>query len=200
MCGRYGLFETVLTRQLVNHVAAEKSSPIIRVPVDAEWMIKRALDAGAHGVMTPMCHTPDDARRIVRYSKYPPLGTRGYGPMFSGHAFGVPEAQYPGAADDTLLVIVQIESRQAVDNVEEIAKVPGIDVLFIGELELAISAFQAHVVAGPYDLSKFLNVQFGSEEHEAAIQKTLKAAKSAGKTAAIFCEHAWRTHLPSNKG
>lgn len=52
--------------------------------------------------------------------------------MFSSHAFGITEPEYPGAADDNLLVIVQIESRQGVENVEEIAAVDGIDVLFIG--------------------------------------------------------------------
>lgn len=68
-------------------------------------------------------------------------------------------------------MIVQIESRKAVENVEEIAKVDGIDLLFIG----------------PFDLSKFLNVPFGSEEHEAAIARILAAAHAAGKTAGIFC-------------
>jgi 4-hydroxy-2-oxoheptanedioate aldolase len=107
----------------------------------------------------------------VSYSKYPPRGTRGFGPLFSAHAFGTPDNAYAPAADDSLLVIVQIESRVAVENVEEIARVDGIDLLFIG----------------PFDLSKFLNVQFGGEEHEAAIARILKAAHAAGKTAGIFC-------------
>ncbi|KAK1926846.1 Pyruvate/Phosphoenolpyruvate kinase-like domain-containing protein [Papiliotrema laurentii] len=156
---------------LVTAIAASGASPIIRPPNAEEWMIKRALDAGAHGIMTPMCHTAADAKKIVAWNKYPPKGTRGFGPMFSSHAFGITEPEYPGAADDNLLVIVQIESRQGVENVEEIAAVDGIDVLFIG----------------PYDLSKFMNVEFGGKEHEDAIAKVLAAAHSAGKTAAIFC-------------
>ena len=75
----------------------------------------------------------DDARKIVSWNKYPPKGTRGFGPMFSAHSFGVTEADYPSEADDNLLVIVQIESKDGVKNVEEIAAVEGIDVLFIGE-------------------------------------------------------------------
>ncbi|RXK37493.1 2,4-dihydroxyhept-2-ene-1,7-dioic acid aldolase [Tremella mesenterica] len=157
---------------LCNAVVASKASPIIRIPFDVEWMIKRALDAGAHGVMTPLCHTADDARRIVKYSKYPPTGTRGFGPMFSPHSFGLTtEGAYAAGADKGLLVIVQIESVPGVENVEEIAKVDGVDVIFIG----------------PFDLSKFLGCEFGGEVHEAAIAKILKAAKAAGKTAAIFC-------------
>lgn len=74
----------------------------------------------------------EDAARIVSWSKYPPLGSRGYGPMFCPHTFNVAEATYPTQADESLLVIVQIESRKAIENVEAIAAVPGLDVLFIG--------------------------------------------------------------------
>lgn len=72
------------------------------------------------------------AQKVVTWSKYPPRGTRGFGPMFSGHALGTAEADYAPQADENLRVIVQIESRQGVENVEEIAKVDGLDVLFIG--------------------------------------------------------------------
>lgn len=77
----------------------------------------------------------DEARNIVSYTKYPPSGTRGYGPLFAPHAFpGVrPGAEYDQGADQALLVILQIESRDGVNNVEEIAKVDGVDVLLIGE-------------------------------------------------------------------
>ncbi|CRG86524.1 2,4-dihydroxyhept-2-ene-1,7-dioic acid aldolase [Talaromyces islandicus] len=159
--------------ELNNAIASEGASPIIRVPWAEEWMIKRALDAGAHGVMTPMCHSEEDAAKIVRYSKYPPRGTRGYGPMFAPHAMpGVAAGeQHDAHADDSLIVAVQIESRSGVENVEKIAAVDGLDVLLIG----------------PFDLAKQLGVTRGGEEHEAAIQRILKAAQSASKTAAIFC-------------
>ncbi|WRT64277.1 uncharacterized protein IL334_001208 [Kwoniella shivajii] len=113
-------------------------TPIIRVPWNEEWMIKRALDSGAQGVMTPMCHNAADAKKIVSFSKYPPTGTRGYGPMFCPPVLGCKASEYDAQADEKLLVIVQIESRQGVDNVEEIAKVDGLDVLFI-EHEAAIA-------------------------------------------------------------
>ena len=85
-----------------------------------------------HSVRNPP-DPQDDARKIVSWNKYPPKGTRGFGPMFSAHSFSVTEADYPSEADDNLLVIVQIESKDGVKNVEEIAAVEGIDVLFIGE-------------------------------------------------------------------
>ncbi|KAF2122560.1 2,4-dihydroxyhept-2-ene-1,7-dioic acid aldolase, partial [Lophiotrema nucula] len=168
----HGLINDTHYYELINAVASEGTSPIVRVPWGEEWMIKRALDAGAHGVVTPMCHSEEDAKKIVKYSKYPPVGTRGYGPMFASHSIsGVVGAQYDDNADKSLSVIVQIESRPGVENVEKIAGVDGIDVLFIG----------------PFDLAKQMGVQRGGEEHEAAIQRTLKAAHDAGKKAAIFC-------------
>lgn len=81
-------------------------------------------------------NTQEDAARIVSYSKYPPQGSRGYGPLFTPHAFpGVaPGPQYDDHANGNLQVIVQLESRSGVENVEKIAAVDGVDVLFIGEL------------------------------------------------------------------
>lgn len=80
----------------------------------------------------PLLSSQEDAKRIVSYSKYPPTGSRGYGPMFCPPVFGCKGSDYDAGADKNLLVIVQIESRKGVENVEEIAKVEGLDCLFIG--------------------------------------------------------------------
>ncbi|KUL91946.1 hypothetical protein ZTR_01082 [Talaromyces verruculosus] len=166
----HGLISDKDYYELNNAIGSEGASPIIRVPWAEEWMIKRALDSGAHGIMTPMCHSAEDAAKVVKWCKYPPTGSRGYGPMFAAHS--LPRgSNYDEGADKALMVVVQIESRSGVENVEEIAKVDGLDVLFIG----------------PFDLAKQTGVVRGGEEHEAMIQRTLKAAKAAGKKAAIFC-------------
>ncbi|EFX05914.1 dihydroxyhept-2-ene-1,7-dioic acid aldolase [Grosmannia clavigera kw1407] len=171
---------------LTTAIAAEGASPIIRVPWAEEWMIKRALDAGAHGVLTPMCHTAADAERIVRYVKYPPRGSRGYGPMFAVHAFSDVAGgdHYDLDAANSIVVAVQIESRQGVDNVEEIAAVDGLDILLIG----------------PFDLALQMGVVRGGPEHEAAIQKVLRAAKANGKTAAIFCSNGAQARQRATEG
>ncbi|KAJ5103719.1 hypothetical protein N7532_004248 [Penicillium argentinense] len=169
----HGLISDNHYYELNNAIGSEGVSPIIRIPFAQEWMVKRALDAGAHGIMTPMCHTAEEAANIVKWTRYPPVGTRGYGPMFAPHSFaGVdPGADHDDGANDGLTVAVQIESQSGVDNVEKIAAVDGIDVLFIG----------------PFDLAKQTGVTRGGEEHEAIIQRILKAAHGAGKKAAIFC-------------
>ena len=116
--------------------------------------------------------------------------------MFSSHSFGLAEPQYLNGADDNLLVIVQIESQKGVDNVVEIAQVDGIDVLFVGKRTRGqVGGKDSDGSVGPYDLSKFMNVEFGGQEHEAAIAKVLKAAHDAGKTAAIFCEFVFKNSL-----
>ncbi|CAK7228471.1 hypothetical protein SCUCBS95973_006890 [Sporothrix curviconia] len=170
----HGLISDKDYYELASAIAAEGASPIIRIPWAEEWMIKRALDSGAHGVLTPMCHTAEDAKKIVAFSKYPGQGgSRGYGPLFAIHAFpGVAAGDdYDKSADDNLMVAVQIESRQGVENVDAIAAVPGLDALLIG----------------PFDLALQLGVVRGGEEHESAIQSTLAACKKHGKKAAIFC-------------
>lgn len=104
-------------------------------------MIKRALDSGAHGVLTPMCHTEEDAEKIVKYSKYPPTGSRGYGPLYAPHSFPgtQPGPQYDDNADKGLVVMVQIESRDGVENVEKITKVEGLDGVLIGKFYIQLS-------------------------------------------------------------
>ncbi|GAA6038061.1 hypothetical protein JCM8097_007525 [Rhodosporidiobolus ruineniae] len=157
--------------ELNNTITSCGSSPIIRIPAGESWMIKRALDAGAHGVMTPMCHNAKIARDVVSYSKFAPVGTRGCGSPFRHHIFGCAEGEYEAGCNDHLLTVLQIESQEGHDNVEEIAAVPGVDVVFIG----------------PFDLAKSMDVPFGGEKHEAAIARILKATKDAGKVASIFC-------------
>lgn len=100
--------------------------------------------------------------------------------------FGVPEAQYEAECNDNLLVIVQIESADGVKNIDEIAAVPGLDVIFVGAPDdIHLSAW---LMAGPFDLAKSMDIEFGGDEHEDAIAKVLKVSKANGKKAAIFCE------------
>ncbi|KAJ5235276.1 uncharacterized protein N7469_004444 [Penicillium citrinum] len=191
----HGLISDHHYYELNNAIGSEGVSPIIRVPCAEEWMIKRALDAGAHGIMTPMCHSevfffsfPIRPTLSISPSGLdtPPFGTRGYGPMFAPHSFaGVdPGADHDDGANDGLTTFVQIESRSGVEEVEKIAAVDGIDVLLIG----------------PFDLAKQLGVTRCGEEHEAAIQRIKKAAHAAGKKAAIFCTGGEDARARSQEG
>jgi 2-keto-3-deoxy-L-rhamnonate aldolase RhmA len=113
---------------------------IIRVPRLETFFISRILDAGAEGIMVPMTSTREDAERIVRYSKFAPLGLRGFGNQ-TGQTDYKPlnTAQFMKEANDHTLIVAQIETQEAIDNIEEILNVKGIDVAVIGPNDLSIS-------------------------------------------------------------
>ncbi|EFW23152.1 hypothetical protein D8B26_006667 [Coccidioides posadasii str. Silveira] len=160
--------------EAVAAIAALGVSPIVRIAANEGWMVKRALDSGAHGILVPLLDTADDARKLVASAKFPPMGKRGFGSPFAMGPIGnVSATEYLLHANDTLLTIVQIETKEGLENVEEIARVPGIDVLLVG----------------PYDLGNNIGRPVINELHpelEAAIERIRKAAVDNGKKAGIF--------------
>ncbi|MCJ1364587.1 hypothetical protein MMC16_003700 [Acarospora aff. strigata] len=123
--------------EAVAAVAACGVSPVVRIAANESWMVKRALDAGAHGIVVPLLYTPEDARKLVQSAKFPPVGQRGFGSPFPMERFGgQTSAEYLQQANDALVTVVQIETKEALENVDAIAKVPGIDVLLVGPFDL----------------------------------------------------------------
>ena len=112
-------------------------APLVRLPANSVEWFKWALDAGAWGVIVPMVQSAEEAQRAVAWSKYPPLGTRSIGGAFGPYGFGVTDwHSYGPAANDETIVAVQIESAPALQNLDEILAVPGIDVAFVGPNDL----------------------------------------------------------------
>ncbi len=128
----------VLMADMVATIAdAGTCAPIVRVPAHGVEWFKWALDAGAWGIIAPMVNTRDDAQRVVEYAKYPPRGTRSIGGAFGPYGFGITDwPEYARTANDEIIVAVQIESAQAVQNLDDIISVPGIDVAFVGPNDL----------------------------------------------------------------
>ena len=110
--------------------------PMARVPWNDPAAVMRILDAGAFGVICPMVNTEEQAEALVRACKYPPRGYRSVGPIRAKYAWG---ADYLDKADDQTLVIPQIETAQALDNLDRILDVPGIDAVYVGPFDLAMS-------------------------------------------------------------
>ena len=125
-------------RNMILATRGLKAVPFIRVPVNELWTAKRALDAGALGVIFPFTTTPKLARQAVAACKYPPLGRRGAGPGLASFRWPAPEG-YTDFADRNAMVVTIIEEARAVEHIDEIAAVPGIDVLFIGVNDLSFS-------------------------------------------------------------
>jgi 2-keto-3-deoxy-L-rhamnonate aldolase RhmA len=125
-------------RNMILATRGTRTIPFIRVPWNELWTAKRALDAGALGVIFPFTSTPELARQAVAACKYPPAGSRGFGPGLASARWPAPGG-YADFADKNAMVIIIIEQAKAVDNIEEIVSVPGIDVVFIGVNDLAFS-------------------------------------------------------------
>ncbi|MCR9119546.1 MAG: aldolase/citrate lyase family protein, partial [bacterium] len=110
--------------------------PLVRVPEGSHHYIKRALDAGAWGIVVPMVDTVGQAEEIIAAAKYPPTGNRSVGGGMHSMNFGATAGDYYAKANDEILVVLQTESPLGVENAEAIYSLPGCDACFIGPNDL----------------------------------------------------------------
>lgn len=115
------------------------TAPIFRLPSLDSVYFKRALDLGAWGPMLPIVNKPEEARNALDYSRYPPNGTRGVSSVIRGVHYGANFEEQPDTDHLSTLQIAQVESSMALDNIEEIAGVDGIEALFVGPGDLSVS-------------------------------------------------------------
>ena len=113
--------------------------PLVRVPWNDMVIIKRVLDAGAYGVLVPYINTPEEAAAAVSYCKYPLEGVRGVAPSPRAPGFGIESMNYMRHANEEILVMTAVETPDAVQRIDEIVKVEGLDGVFIGPMDLATS-------------------------------------------------------------
>src|ERR1700748_380759 len=121
---------------MLTAVSTTDCVPIVRVPENSPGDILRVLDAGAYGVMCPTINTAEEAARFVSAARYHPLGVRSVAPYRAAIYGG---ADYVAKANETVLTLAQIETAKGLSNVEAIAKVPGLDMLFVGPSDLGIT-------------------------------------------------------------
>jgi 2-keto-3-deoxy-L-rhamnonate aldolase RhmA len=143
--------------------------PMARVPWNDLVWIKKVLDAGATGLVIPRVDTADMAREAVRLMKYPPVGERGAGPRLA--AFRDPD--YFATANEETLVVVMIETRRAVQNIDEIFSVEGVDACFVG----------------PSDLSLDMGIhrQYTNPDFVAALDRIVEAGQEHGVAPGMHC-------------
>lgn len=138
-------------------------APFVRVGANDSLLIKQAMDAGAHGVIVPMVNSKEEAECAVESVKYPPVGKRGVG-LARAQGYGTTFNEYKDWAANESIVIVQIEHIDAVNNLEEIFSVEGVDAFIVG----------------PYDLSGSLGVpgDFEDKKVEEALDKIVDISKN----------------------
>lgn len=150
-------------------LSASPAVPVVRVPGNDPILVGRVLDAGARGVMCPMINTPAQAERFVAACRYPPAGTRSYGPYRA--ADGV---RYFAEANADIVTFAQVETVEAMSHLDEIAAVPGLDVLFVGPADLSVSG------GGKPGMS------YADPVVDAQHRKIVEAAHRAGKRAGML--------------
>ncbi len=170
--GQMGMDSTVAA---ICALATSPSAPICRVPWNEPSAITKVLDAGATGVIVPMVNTAADAAAAVASTKYPPMGTRSFGPVRAARLW---DGDYRSDANAAVACIPMIETAEAIENLDAIAAVPDIDALYIGPADLALSMGLA--LADAWTDPTYL----------AAIDRVRDACAANGLVAGIHADHA----------
>ena len=161
---------------VVGAIADAGCVPLVRLPDGSHSNIKRALDAGAFGVVIPMIETVEEAQAAIAAAKYPPEGTRSAGGGTSNLNFECSAEEYYLRANDQILVILQTESPLGIQNAEAIYSLPGCDAVFVGPNDLR---FRMRAADGSFPTD---------EQHEAMIQRVIQVGRNVGKPTGIHVQ------------
>ncbi|MEP2531141.1 HpcH/HpaI aldolase/citrate lyase family protein [Shimia sp.] len=135
--GEHGPNDIRSIRDQLVAIAGSDSHPVVRVPVGEPWVIKQALDAGAQTILVPMIDTAEHARETLRACRYAPQGIRGMGGSGARVTGFGSTPDYVQTANDEICLVVQVESRAALNNLDDILAVEGVDGVFIGPADLS---------------------------------------------------------------
>lgn len=171
--------------QIAIQAIANRCFTLVRVGDATPENIKRTLDTGCSGIVVPLVNSEEAARSIVSQSRYPPLGNRSVGPG-RAQGYGLRFAEYFEVANDEVAVVIQIEHKDAVRNLESILAVAGIDAVFVG----------------PYDLSGSMGLlgQIGHPDVAAAVNRVRAACLRAKMPLGIFCGNAQQAQQEIESG
>ncbi|WP_417605894.1 HpcH/HpaI aldolase family protein [Primorskyibacter flagellatus] len=176
-------FDTAVS--MFQALSATPTVPFARVLKNDSGLIMQLLDAGAYGIICPMVSTPEDARQFVAACRYPPQGVRSFGPA-RGLLYG--GADYFANADDEIITMAMIETREGLENLEEIVATEGLDGIYVG----------------PNDLCLALGVQPNAESTEQivqdAIERIVDCCRVAGKGIGVFCSSGEAAAMRAKQG
>lgn len=159
-------------RNMLLACRGSSAAPIVRIRSVAPDTVKFVMDSGAAGVMFPYVSTVEQAQQAVGSIKYPPMGYRGVAGVIRATGFGRNWKQYFAEANDNSLVVVQIETPEAVDASGDIAAIDGVDVLFVGPLDLSVNLG----CPGDFTQPRFVD----------ALKKVVKSCNDHGKTPGVL--------------
>lgn len=162
----HSYFTTNDVKVMIQALSGSQVSPMIRIGQIDQYLVKRALDIGAEGILAPLVNSAEEAVRLVKFAMYPPEGVRGAGPGRATN-YGMSLKDYFSTANDELLLAVQIETKDALSNANDILSTKRIDVGFVGPTDLTISLGLGTDRTNPKVIE--------------AMQKVVKACTDSGK-------------------
>jgi len=153
---------------LMQSMSYSDTTPIVRVQWNDISMINSALDIGAHGIIVPFVNNKEDMKKALNYARFPPKGVRSYGPRRAS----LRDPEYVKNCDEEIMVIPQIETKEGLENIEEILSVDGVEAFFVG----------------PYDLSFSLGVfkQWGNPVFVKALERVVDVAEKTDTVAGML--------------
>ena len=157
---------------MLQALSSTPAVPLVRVSKNDYALVMQLLDGGAYGVICPMVSTPEEARLFASYCRYPPKGQRSFGPT-RGFLYG--GADYFDHADDTVLTLAMLETREAIANADAILATPGLDGIYVGPNDLCLA------------YGKRPQAESDDPEVSAVVVDVARRCKAAGKIAGIFC-------------
>jgi 2-keto-3-deoxy-L-rhamnonate aldolase RhmA len=170
----HGAGDVAILYQQLQALSGSSSTSIVRIDQISRPKAQRILDAGAMGIMFPQIQSAQEADEAIRMMYYPPRGGRGMAKMIRATGFGRSANEYIANIEKNLVGIIQIETPNALQNIDDISSTEGVDVLFVG----------------PNDLSMSLGIfgQFSHPLYKQAIQDVAKAAKKHGKATGVLLQ------------
>lgn len=172
---QHGLMDFGEAVSLAQVALAHETPPIVRVPLEAWGIAGRFLDVGVQGIVMPMVNTPEDAKQLVSFTKYPPAGTRSWGSYAATTISGMAPSEYLQKANSIVMAFAMVETRQALEAVDAICSTPGLDGVFVGPSDLSIS------------LSNGKSNETQLQETQKAIGAIAAAARKANVICGIYC-------------
>jgi 4-hydroxy-2-oxoheptanedioate aldolase len=182
---QHGLIDDASMVAMIRAAGAGGCSPIVRVASNEPWLLMRALDAGALGVVIPMVNDRAQAERAVAACRFPPDGGRSYGPIRAAAVIG---SRDPAELAAEVVCVAQIETASGLENVDEIAATPGLDALYIGPADLALALRIPPAGAGD------------DPRHVDAVERILRAAQSNGIGAGMHSRSGAQARRYAEKG
>lgn len=169
---QHGLTGSDHLPELLRAIAGAGATPLVRVPANEPYLIGRALDLGALGVVVPLVEDERDAEAAVAACRYPPAGSRSFGPIRAADALGSNDPDVLGAE---VLCFAMVETRRGLENVDAIAATPGLDGIYVGPSDLAIGL---GLKPGPDETS---------DAHGEAVETILSACRRHGIVPGMQC-------------